>query len=115
MTIGDSVRELREAKELSQGNIENRTGLPRCYISQIENGDTLPTLETLEKLARVLEVPLYRLFYNGEGTPHLPNLPGRLTAADIAGVRTSRRRPQKKHAESSVKSDNHPNAGSARR
>ena len=114
MTIGDSVRELREAKELSQGDIENRTGLLRCYISQIENGDTLPTLETLEKLARALEVPLYRLFYNGEEPPHLPNLPGRLTADEIAGARTSEG-PRKKRADLISKSDNQPDSGSARR
>ena len=115
MIIGDYLRELREAKKLSQEEVERRTGLPPCSIARIENGHTVPAVETLEKLARALGVQLHRLFYNGEGTPHLPNLPGRLTAADIAGVRTSRRRPQKKHAEASVKSDNHSNAGSARR
>ena len=41
MIIGDRLREIREEKKLSQGDIENRTGLLRCYISQIENGDTL--------------------------------------------------------------------------
>src|SRR5258708_32298037 len=77
--IGDSVRELREAKELSQGDIENRTGLLRCYISRIENGDTVPALETLEKLARALEDQLYRLFFNVEEQPLLPTLHDRLT------------------------------------
>ena len=114
MTIGDSVRELREAKELSQGDIENRTGLLRCHISEIEDGDTLPTLETLEKLARALDVPLYRLFYNGEAPPHLPNLPGRLTADEIAGARPSEG-PRKKRADVISKSDNQPDSGSARR
>lgn len=114
MTIGDSVRELREAKELSQGDIENRTGLLRSHISQIEDGDTLPTLETLEKLARALDVPLYRLFYNGEAPPHLPNLPGRLTADEIAGARPSEGL-RKKRADVISKSDNQPDSGSARR
>jgi transcriptional regulator with XRE-family HTH domain len=32
MVIGDRLKELRESKELSQGDIEKRTGLLRCYI-----------------------------------------------------------------------------------
>jgi len=65
MIIGERLRLLREAKDLSQGDIENRTGLLRCYISRVENGYTVPSLENLEKFARALEVPLYRLFYEG--------------------------------------------------
>src|SRR5712692_2919159 len=60
--IGDRVREMREEKNLSQGDIEKRTVLLRCYISRVENGHTVPAIETLEKLARALEVPLYQLF-----------------------------------------------------
>jgi len=74
MVICDRLRELREGKNLSQGDIEKRTGLLRCYISRVENGHTVPAIETLEKLARALEVPLYQLFYDGEKPPHLPNL-----------------------------------------
>ena len=83
MIIGDRLRALREEKKLSQGDIEKRTGLLRCYISRVENGHTVPALETLEKLARALEVPLYQLFYDGEEPPELPNLPKRRTADDI--------------------------------
>jgi transcriptional regulator with XRE-family HTH domain len=75
MIIGDRLRGLREAKNLSQGDIEKRTGLLRCYISRVENGHTVPAIETLEKMARALEVPMYQLFYDGEGPPKLPNLP----------------------------------------
>src|SRR5438309_11412048 len=77
MVIGDRLRALREEKNLSQGDIEKRTGLLRCYISRVENGHTVPAIETLEKLARALEVPLYQLFYDGEEPPQLPNLPKR--------------------------------------
>ena len=49
-------------------------GLLRCYISRVENGHTVPAVETLEKLARAFEVPLYQLFYEGEEPPVLPNL-----------------------------------------
>ena len=74
MTIGDRLREMRVAKKLSQGDIEKRTGLLRCYISRVENGHTVPAIETLEKMARAFEVPLYRLFYDGNESPVLPNM-----------------------------------------
>jgi transcriptional regulator with XRE-family HTH domain len=84
MLIGDRLRALREEKKLSQGDIEKRTGLLRCYISRVENGHTVPAVETIEKFARALEVPMYRLFYEGEEPPKLPNLPDRKTAGEIA-------------------------------
>jgi transcriptional regulator with XRE-family HTH domain len=84
MIIGDRLREMREAKKLSQGDIEKRTGLLRCYISRVENGHTVPAIETLEKIARALEVPLYRLFYDGEEPPTLPDLLKRKSADDLA-------------------------------
>jgi transcriptional regulator with XRE-family HTH domain len=80
MIIGDRLRNLREEKNLSQGDIEKRTGLLRCYISRVENGHTVPAIETLEKMARALEVPLYQLFYDGEEPADLPSLPKRRTA-----------------------------------
>ena len=83
MIIGDRLRALREEKKFSQGDIEKRTGLLRCYISRVENGHTVPAIETLEKMARALEVPLYQLFYDGEEPPELPNLPKRKSADDI--------------------------------
>ena len=84
MIIGDRLRALREEKQFSQGDIEKRTGLLRCYISRVENGHTVPAIETLEKMARAFEVPLYQLFYDGEEPPELPNLPKRRTADEIA-------------------------------
>jgi transcriptional regulator with XRE-family HTH domain len=74
MIIGDRLRALREEKKLSQGDIEKRTGLLRCYISRVENGHTVPAIETLEKMARALEIPMYQLFYDGEEPPVLPSL-----------------------------------------
>ena len=73
MIIGDRLRELREEKKFSQGEIEKRTGLLRCYISRVEHGYTVPNVETLEKLARALEVPIYQLFYEGAEPPKLSN------------------------------------------
>ncbi len=83
MIIGDRLRELREEKKFSQGEVEKRTGLLRCHISRVENGHTIPAVETLEKFAHALEVPMYKLFYDGEEPPKLPNLPKRRTAQDI--------------------------------
>jgi len=77
------LRELRKERKFSQGEIEKRTGLLRCYISRVENGHTVPAIETLEKFARALEVPMYQLFYDGEQPPKLPNLPKRKPGAGI--------------------------------
>ena len=84
MEIGERLRALRGEKKLSQGDIEKRTGLLRCYISRVENGYTVPLIETLEKMASALEVPLYRLFYEGEEPPPLPKLPKHRTKDDAA-------------------------------
>src|ERR1700694_4397563 len=84
MIIGDRLREMREEKKLSQGDIEKRTGLLRCYISGGENVHTSPAIETLEKMARAMEIPMYQLFYDGEEPPKLPNLPKRKSSDDIA-------------------------------
>lgn len=80
MMIGERLRTLRTEKKMSQGEIQNRTGLLRCYISRVENGHTVPSVETLEKMARALEVPLYQLFYEGEEPPAVRAFP--VTARD---------------------------------
>ena len=69
MIIGERLRVLRESKNLSQGDIEKRTGLLRCYISRVENGHTVPAIETLEKMARAMEIPIHELFYEGDAKP----------------------------------------------
>lgn len=69
MVIGEKLKALREQKHLSQGDVEKRTGLLRCYISRVENGHTVPAIETLEKLTRAMDVPLYQIFYDGEKPP----------------------------------------------
>jgi len=84
MEIGHRLRALREKKNLSQGDIQKRSGLLRPYISRAENGHTIPAIETLEKIARALEVPIYQLFYDGEEPPKLPNLPKRKSSDEIA-------------------------------
>ncbi|HXN27050.1 MAG TPA: helix-turn-helix transcriptional regulator [Candidatus Acidoferrales bacterium] len=78
MLIGEKLKALRTQKNMSQRDIEKRTGLFRCYISRVENGHTVPAIETLEKMARAMEVPLYQIFYDGEKppAPELPKISG---------------------------------------
>ncbi|MGH9679525.1 MAG: helix-turn-helix domain-containing protein [Candidatus Acidiferrales bacterium] len=75
MLIGKRLRTLRAEKKITQREIEKRTGLLRCYISRVENGHSVPAVETLERFARALEVPMYQLFYEGKEPPKPPHLP----------------------------------------
>jgi len=84
MVIGTRLRTLREEKGLSQGDMEKATGLLRCYISRIENGHTIPSLETLERFAAALDVPLYKLFYAGNGEAPTPHLVERKSLDELA-------------------------------
>ena len=69
MDVGDRLKQFRELRGLSQGQIEELTGLLRSYISRVENGHTVPSVETLQKFARALDMPLYQLLYEGEKPP----------------------------------------------
>ena len=75
MDVGKRLKQLREVKGLSQGDIERRSGLLRSYISRVEGGYTAPSLTTLEKFAKALEVETYQLFFQGEGKPSAPKVP----------------------------------------
>ena len=92
MLIGERLKELRESKKLSQGDVEKRTGLLRCYTSRVENGHTVPAIETLEKYARALELPLYRFFYDGNGAPARPKLPATAQRDTTWGAKGNERR-----------------------
>ena len=62
MKIGTTIRTYRLQKGLSQGDIEKKTGLLRCYLSRVENGHTMPSLETLAKIAEALDLPIAQFF-----------------------------------------------------
>lgn len=62
MNIGNTIRGYRLQKGMSQGDIEKRTGLLRCYLSRVENGHTVPSLDTLQKIARALDLQLAEFF-----------------------------------------------------
>jgi transcriptional regulator with XRE-family HTH domain len=70
--IGITIRTYRLEKGLSQGDIEKRTGLLRCYLSRVENGHTIPSLDTLTKIAHALELPLAQFFAEQEAKEHEP-------------------------------------------
>ncbi len=62
VNIGEVIRSYRNTRSLSQGDIERRTGLLRCYLSRVENGHTVPSLETLAKIAEAMEMTLADFF-----------------------------------------------------
>jgi len=77
MNIGETIRNYRLQKGMSQGDIEKRTGLLRCYLSRVENGHTIPSLDTLSKIAGAMELPLSQFFSepgHGNGSKGLPQL-----------------------------------------
>src|SRR5579883_2251700 len=67
MNIGETIRNFRLQKGMSQGDIEKRTGLLRCYLSRVENGHTIPSLDTLARIAAAMELPLSRFFSDNTG------------------------------------------------
>jgi transcriptional regulator with XRE-family HTH domain len=76
--LGMRLRTLREQKGFSQGDLEERTGLLRCYISSVEHSHTVPSVDTLDRIARALEVPLHSLFCDcAEARLRMPRLAGR--------------------------------------
>ena len=89
MVIGEKLKALREQKKLSQGDVEKRTGLLRCYISRVENGHTVPSVDTLERMAQALEVPMYRLFTD-EAHVKAPNLPLQKTLSQAVNSKQDR-------------------------
>jgi transcriptional regulator with XRE-family HTH domain len=107
MVIGQRLRELRESKRLSQGDIEKRTGLLRCYTSRVENGHTVPAIETLEKYAKALEVPLYRFFYEGEKPPTKLKLPAGDSTGPMWGTKGNEQSELRKFAKLLSRMDDH--------
>ncbi len=90
MIIGERLRALREYKALSQVDMEKRTGLFRYYISRVENGHTIPTLETLTRFARALEVPVFHLVYEEDGPYQPPVLPGSTSSLESSASLSKR-------------------------
>jgi transcriptional regulator with XRE-family HTH domain len=75
MNIGETIRTYRLQKGMSQGDIEKRTGLLRCYLSRVENGHTIPSLDTLSKIAGAMELPLGQFFADHFSNGNAKTLP----------------------------------------
>jgi len=90
MNIGETIRSYRLQKGMSQGDIEKRTGLLRCYLSRVENGHTIPSLDTLAKIASAMEVPLGHFFADGHTNGNSRTLP-RLTEDEVRFLSQIRR------------------------
>jgi len=89
MVIGEKLKALRAERNLSQGDMEKRTGLLRCYVSRVEYGHTVPSVDTLEMMARALEVPMYRLFTDEEHVK-TPNIPAEIVPRRAANSKQER-------------------------
>lgn len=72
--IGATIRSYRLQKGMSQGDIEKRTGLLRCYLSRVENGHTVPSLETLQKIAYALDLQLAQFFSDEQVSREMSSL-----------------------------------------
>jgi transcriptional regulator with XRE-family HTH domain len=70
MNIGETIRNFRLQRSMSQGDIEKRTGLLRCYLSRVENGHTIPSLDTLAKIAGAMDLALSQFFAEGHSNGH---------------------------------------------
>ena len=62
MNLGVSIKNIRQAQGLSQGEMQKRTGILRSYLSRVENGHTVPSLATLQRLASAMGVTLADFF-----------------------------------------------------
>jgi transcriptional regulator with XRE-family HTH domain len=66
LNLATSIRSLRLRSGLSQRQLAGRMSVPRTYVSKIENEKATPTLSSLERLARALEVTVPELLSGGE-------------------------------------------------
>ncbi len=92
MIIASRIRAIREQKNLSQIDLGIRAHLLREFLARVEDGKAVPDVQTLERIAKALDVPLHELFYDGDEAPYLPNLPDRRTVADIVRNQSSKAR-----------------------
>jgi transcriptional regulator with XRE-family HTH domain len=92
MTIGHRLRALREARHFTQEEIRKRTGMLRPHISRLENGHTVPSVKTLERMARALEVPINKIFLGVEQSSPVSPIPLIPDAPEITFGRTASER-----------------------
>jgi len=66
-SLGRTLKLIRIEKGMSQGDIERKTGLLRSYLSRVENGHTVPSLDTLGRIAEAVGVSVGKLLEPPEG------------------------------------------------
>ena len=59
--LGDNIRRIRLAKEMTQGDLCRKLGVDRGYMSNVESGKKNPTLSTIERIAKALDVSIEEL------------------------------------------------------
>jgi transcriptional regulator with XRE-family HTH domain len=74
MVFAERLNQLRTQTGLSLDELARQSGLKATYLSKVESGEDIPSYPDLEKLSEIMEVPLYRLFYD-----HHPPATPRLT------------------------------------
>lgn len=70
LDVASAVRDIRRSQKLSQRQLAGRMQVPRTYISKIENGKAVPTLSSLERLARALEIDICDLLRDARSRQH---------------------------------------------
>ena len=78
MDIGQVIREFREQANMSQVDIENKTGLQRSHISRIENGVRIPDIDTLMRISHAMNKPAWILLREAEKRLGFLNLDERM-------------------------------------
>lgn len=65
MKVGSVIQEIRRKKELSQGDLAKQLNISQTYLSQIEGDKKTPSMELLQEISKVLEIPVYYLMFKG--------------------------------------------------
>ncbi|MGA2814560.1 MAG: helix-turn-helix transcriptional regulator [Candidatus Acidiferrum sp.] len=104
MIISERLRAIRESKQLTQADITRVSGLCQTLIEGVEESRMVPSLKVLDILASALSVPIHQLFFDAHQVLPLENLPGRVTADQIANGRVSEKRTNRKSTTPAIRS-----------
>lgn len=74
MNIGNAILTCRTSRRLSQAEVALRADISVSYLSMLENSKRDPTLSTIEKIAKALNVPVEILFFLGAETGELASM-----------------------------------------
>lgn len=83
--VGGEVRRWRQTRSLTLAQVGERSGLNIGYLSQIENGKAVPSLDALTEIAAALDVPIAWLFLDSAPAPRVVRAGERPRAAGALG------------------------------